>query len=913
MKLDRRLIEETIPIKEISFNSAKEKNIRQGHISTLHLWWARRPLGASRATNYAALISIPKDNIEKEKHRKIITDISKWENSLNFDLINLAKNEIIKSNKGVPPKIIDPFGGGGSIPLEALRLGCETYSNDYNPVSVLIQKCLIEFPFHLNKNDKSTSSQSFSGVLEDSRISDKFISELTKWGSWVYEETKKEIGQFFYYSSDDRTPVAFIWARTINCQNPQCNTVIPLIKQFWLAKKKNKLISLYPQIVNNHVQFTIVGDGYKEIPENFNPSIGTVKRAVCNCLVCGSMIEANQTRKLFQEGKTSESLIAVVEKNERSKEKKYTIATKGDISSFNKSRQLLALKQQKLTNEWGIDPIPNEPTPMGKGSGAERAFSVRNYGLDTWGDLYNSRQLLSMITFIEKIRLVHTKLIDEGKDEEYAKAMVSYLGLILSRHSSYNASLCWWEPLGERSFNVFGRQTLPIVFDYSEQNPFEGLTGSWRKQLIITSRILKHLLSIKVSKPGKVTFCSATKLPYEDNYFDAVFTDPPYYDNVPYSYLSDFFYIWLKRTLGHIHIDLFSTPLVPKQNEIVAYSNIPGGFDAGKNFFEENLMKSFKEIQRILKPNGIAIIVYAHKSTAGWETLVNSLLDSNLIITEAWPIHTEMITRLRANESAALASSIYIIARKMKRRETGFLNDVKDELKNHLNSKLNILWEEGIGGADFFIAAIGSAIEVFGKYEQVIDYEGNIVRADKLLAVVRKIATDYAVRQILHNGFSGEISDLTRYYVLFRWEYGEARIPFDDAKKLAQSCHIDLSHEWDKKGFVKKEKEFIRLLGPKDRKIEDLKKDDNLIDVLHRVLLLWEKGDRDGMRNLLQKSGFGKREAFYRVAQAISETLGPDNKEKKLLDGFLAGRERIQTDIQKDKSQTQTKFDQFGG
>ena len=256
-----------------------------------------------------------------------------------------------------------------------------------------------------------------------------------------------------------------------------------------------------------------------------------------------------------------------------------------------------------------------------------------------------------------------------------------------------------------------------------------------------------------------------------------------------------------------------------------------------------------------------------------------------------------------AQESAALASSIYIVARKMERQPTGFYNNVKEELKIHLNKKLERLWHEGISGADFFIAAIGSAIEVFGKYEQVMDYEGNVVRADRLLLDVRKIATDYAVRQILHNGFAGEISDMARLYVLWRWNYSEAKVPFDEGRKLGQSCGIDISHEWSHTGFIKKEKEFIRLLGPQERKLEDLEGSKDMIDVLHQVLLLWEKSKRDEMIKVLQQTGYGKSEAFYRVAQAISESLPNESKEKKLLEGFTAGRERMTEEVKKEARQ----------
>ena len=375
---------------------------------------------------------------------------------------------------------------------------------------------------------------------------------------------------------------------------------------------------------------------------------------------------------------------------------------------------------------------------------------------------------------------------------------------------------------------------------------------------------------------------------------------------MPYSYLSDFFYVWLKRTVGDLYPELFSTPLTPKSKEIVAYTN-DRTWEEAKKFFEENLKKSFQEIHRVLKQDGIATIVYAHKSTAGWEALINSLLDSNLVITASWPVHTEMKARLRARESAALASSIYIIARKTKREKTGWYNEVKEEIKKHIHRKLERLWQEGISGSDFFIAAIGSSIEIFGKYEKVMDYEGNVVRADRLLDFVRDIVTDYAVREILHNGIAGELSPLTKFYLLWRWTYQEARVPFDDARKLAQSTGIDLASEWNK-GFIRKDKEFIKVLGPQDRDLKELEGSNELMNVLHQVLLLWKDGRRDDMKEVLTETGWGNKDAFYRVAQAVSGTLPLESREKRLLDGFLSGKENILTEI-KDISKQKRLFE----
>jgi adenine-specific DNA methylase len=516
--------------------------------------------------------------------------------------------------------------------------------------------------------------------------------------------------------------------------------------------------------------------------------------------------------------------------------------------------------------------------------------------LNTWGSLFNDRQQLALITFAEKVRQAHERMVAEGYEPEFAKVVATYLAFGLNRLATSACVLARWRSDNLSIERAFDRQALGMVWDFGEVNPFSGSRGEWDLGFLL--KVIRHS-SQTTSTPAEVNQGDATQLPYPDSHFDAALTDPPYYDNVPYSYLSDFFYVWLKRTVGYLYPDLFSTLLTPKANEIVAYSHGEGGWEAGKVFFEENLAQAFREIHRLLKPGGIAVIVYAHKSTEGWETVTNALLDSGLVMTGAWPLHTEMQSRLRATESAALASSIYIVARKMARQPTGFYNEVREELRRHLDAKLHRLWEEGIGGADFFIAAIGSAIEVFGKYEQVMDYEGHVVRADRLLQDVRTLATDYAVRQILRDGFAGEVSDLTRLYVLWRWNYGEARVPFDEARKLAQSCGVDLAREWGRGGFVRKEKEFMRLLGPQQRKPDDLEDSRELIDVLHRVLLLWEKGRREEMVQALAASGFGHSEAFYRVAQAVSETLPNESKEKKLLDGFLAGRERVREEVGK--------------
>lgn len=912
---DRRLIEETFPIKEVSIESAKEKNIRQGHISTLHIWWARRPLAASRATAYAALVPPSDDAQELEKQRKFIIDLCKWENSNNEGLLQKARADILKANGGVLPKVLDPFSGGGSIPLEALRLGCETYANDYNPVAVLIEKCTLEYPQKYGR-PSDAKKEILTGTQKN-----PLLDAVKKWGDWLLEETKAEIGRFYPEDPDGSVPVGYIWARTIPCQNPACGEEIPLMRQYWLANKFNKKISLYPCAQEEKVQFMVVGDSYAPIPEDFDPTNGTVDQAIVTCIVCGNSIEAKNTRRLFQEGKSNEKMVAVVLTKPGEKGKRYRIATPQDIVVFQEAAKYLKEKIPLLREEWGMEPVPDEyiHTPDGKeyrpGGLLYNFTPILLYGMTTWGSLFNSRQKLALVTLCENIRRVYREMINKGYDEELSRSVVGYLGLTLDMSAAFCNSLARWENTSQLIKHLYGRQALPMLWDYAEVNVFSKSSGSFEMGLKYYNAVVTHCSNY--NNFSKSLHSSATSLPLPDNYLDAVFTDPPYYDNVPYSDLSDFFYVWLKRSVGDLYPELFSTSLTPKTNEAIAELPLLRGMKKNrakdilekiktKEHFEQVLSDSFKEMHRVLKPNGIAVIVYAHKSTEGWETLINSLLDSSLVITAALPINTEMQARLRARESAALASSIYLVARKWEREPTGFYKEVKEELEQHLNMKLDKLWKEGISGADFFISAIGSAIEVYGKYTQVMDYEGNIIRADRLLQDVEDIATNYSVKKILKNGFSDTISDLTRFYVIYRWYYGSTSIPFDEARKLATSCGLDLSVEWAKNGsFIKKQKENLAVLDPKEREkhLDDLKESPEIIDVLHAVLLLWEKSKQQEILDLLRDSGFGRKDMFFMVAQAISETLPNENKEKKLLDGFLAGRNRIQEDMRKDMGQ----------
>ncbi|MCL0092367.1 DUF1156 domain-containing protein [Dehalococcoidia bacterium] len=883
---EKALIEWGLPLKEISAESVREKNIRHGHISTLHIWWARRPLASSRASIYAALTPAPTDEEERLKKWQFITQLCKWENSLNHHVIDKARAEILKACGGKPPKVLDCFAGGGSIPLEALRLGCETHALELNPVAVLILKATLEYP---QKFGRAKKMREKAGDLEIEREINPLLEDVKKWGNWVLEEARKEIGRFYPQEPDGSIPVGYIWARTIKCQNPSCGAEIPLMRQFWLAKKDNKQVALKPVIneQGKRVDFKVVQG--REI--DFDPSEGTTSRATVLCPVCGAGIDGKTVRREAQQGRMGQRMVGIVLHHPQRQGKTYRIATEEDLEVFQEAQAYLEKKRHELFDKWGLDPVPDEA--IGPNSVKPRTMWL--YGMREWGDLFNPRQKLALITFVDNVRETHQRMQGEGYEDEYATAVATYLALGVDRLADFGSSLCLLNPTGGRGVvHTFGRQAFPMVWDYTESNPFLIEGAGWPTACEKNEKWIRHT-SQASSTPAIVAQSSATSLPYGDNYFDAIITDPPYYDNVNYAELSDFFYVWLRRIVGDLNPDLFATPLAPKGEEIVQNPVRHGNDEKAKQFFENMITRAFREIYRVLKPEGIACIVFAHTSTEAWETIINALLKSGLYLTGSYPIHTEMEARVKAKETASLASSIYMVCRKKTREETAYFNEIKGEMEKRVKEKLTQFWNEGISGADFFVSAIGPAVEVFGKYSKVEKLSGEVVSTPELLEYVRQVVSEFALERILKSPDLGGVDAETRFYLLWRWTYNNAKVHFDDARKLALASGTDVTELWDRAGFVKKEKEFVRVLNPQDRARDEtfVKKDKftTIVDALHKAVLYWEKGQKGKLAEFLGESGYGRKEAFWQVAQAISEVLPQGDKEKQLLQGFLYGKQ----------------------
>ena len=886
-----RLIEVDFPLREVSEHSVREKNIRHGHISTLHIWWARRPLAASRATALAALL--PDDPRHREELLGLVKSLAPWKAVQGENpALEKARRLILEAHGGRPPRVLDPFAGGGAIPLEALRLGCETYAVDYNPVAVLLNKAVLEYPQKFGRPGsvsfiplppgwgKEEGQQAILSTSQEEKS--PLVEAVRAWGEWVLEEARKELERFYPKDEDGSIPVGYIWARTLPCQNPACGTEIPLMRQTWLAKKANRRVALkmIPNPEAKRVDFAIVEGGAID----FDPEEGTVSRANVRCPLCGGTINDSTTRRLFREGKAGERMVAVVLHKPGTTGKRYRLATERDLEAFRAAREALETKRQELWAEWGMDPVPDEPLPPKETLG----FRVQRYGLTRWGDLFNPRQKLALITFAERVRRAHAEMLREGAEPEFARAVGTYLGLALDRTLMFTTSLTRWKPDAECPVDVFARQALPMTWDYAENTPIVAHSGAFLDQV---ERMLYCLpLAFSGDQAASIHNGSATSLPFPSAHFDAVLTDPPYYDSVPYADLSDFFYLWLKRTIGDLYPELFATPLTPKSEELVADASKAGGMEAAKKRFEEGLTQAFREIHRVLKDDGIAVIDFAHTTTEAWEAIIQALLNAGLYMTASWPIHTEMQSRLRAQDSAALASSIYMVCRRRTTDEVCLYPEVQREIEERVRERLAQFWDEGIRGADFFMSAIGPAVEAFGKYARVEKLSGEEVTVGELLEYVRKVVGEFALKRILEEGELGGVDLPARFYVLWRFAYNHARVKFDEARKLAQSVGIELSEYWDGRGFVQRQGGLVWVLGPKERGRGFLERErhENMVDVLHKAVLLWEKGDRRGLEKLLSGSPFPQG-ALRKVAQAVVDVLPDGDKEKQLLQGLLYG------------------------
>lgn len=919
MTHDRRLIEDSLPLEAISFQSAREKSIRHGHISTLHIWWARRPLAAMRAAIFASLIPAPKDEKERAELHQLIggtynPQSQKWEGGIadwdevkdgNSATIERAKALIAKYHPDGPPKVLDPFMGGGSTGLEALRLGCEAHGVELNPVAYLIELCTLVYPQKYGQPIPRSEYEARPGTLPPPEIdahgqqvmdfeSDEMINPLAedvrRWGLWVLEQARAEIGHL-YEDPEGHTIVGYIWARTAKCPNPACGAEMPLVRQWWLARAQNRNAAIQPIVdhVNKTVEFNIVEDDAID----FDPSDGTMRQGNVRCLVCDQAPSPDYVREEGLAGRLGATMMAVMYDRPEQDGKGYRPPTKFDIERFAETQDLLGANLVEIP-----DLLPDEPIPTTE----LRRLSVPLYGMDTWAKLFNSRQALSMITFVKYLRFAYQKIAVQDWDIEYSTAVTTFLALIVNRQADFNSSLCILNNVGGRGVvHTFGRQALPMVWDYAETNPFNLSGANWLSGIEAIVNTLNGNLR-GLMDPAHLRQGTATSLQYTNASVEAIITDPPYYDAVPYSHLADFFYVWFKRTVGSLYPNIFITPLTPKGPEIVQdrkHSRSSNTKD--EEFYEREITKAFLEASRVLKTNGIFVVVFAHKSTTAWEKLINSLLQSGLVIAASWPLHTERPGRLQAQNTASLASSIFIVCRKREADSEGLFDDVQADLRRRINERLDFFWQQGIRGADFFISAIGPAVSVFGQYRQVRKLTGEIVTVAELLDLVQERVADYALGKVMNGHYRmGTVDAPTRFYVMYRWSYGAQKIAFDDARRLAQGIGAEVDELMHRLDLLKQSGDSVTLLGPRERiKVEHLGETGRdgiaaaLIDILHRAVLLWQAGDRRALAEYLAMHAMGREDSLRAVAQALVNVLPDGDRERQLMEGFLTGQDNL--------------------
>ena len=996
-KYPKRLIEVDLPIKEISAHARREKSIRHGHISTLHIWWARRPLAACRAVICAALWWDPADDLcpedfrhavkgilcrfaeQAREHKDVqelvqehwgrwrrlaqgawdtrnpacwwdmryalldfIADFANWDASNRNIFLETARALTQAAHKVATPAegpgrplVFDPFAGGGSFPLEALRVGANAFASDLNPIPVMLNRIQLDYIPRYGK---------------------KLAEDVREWGTWLCKKAFQELAPFYATPYPSQKTIAYIWARTIRCEGPGCGVEVPLLRSPWLSKSKNSHVGF---------QLKISSDGHEiqhAISANSKAEIGpaTTKGGAATCPICGFTTSVESVRSQLSSrfgGADDAKLMAVVYQDGEVGGRMYRLPSQIDLESFKHAKDIA--KDASIT----------EATPYEELNHLRGFFNVVLYGMSRWRDLFSPRQRLSLVTFWRILRDSLPKQISQDTDGVYLAALQTTLACVVARATNGWSSVCRWNSVGEKVEGTFARQALPMLWDFAEANPFSTSTGNFMGAVEWVAKVCENLEEGNLL-PGQALPASATSHPLQDNSADLLATDPPYYDAVPYADLSDYFYVWHRRTLSEVQPDLFFTELSPKEKECVTLAHRAAMYrNKDRAFFESMMLESMREARRIVKPTGIGIVVFANKSTAGWEAMLSAMVEAGWIVTGSWPIDTEMGSRLRAHGSATLSSSVHLVCRpreepdgSLRTSSIGDWRSVLHELPERIHDWMPRLAKEGIVGADAIFACLGPALEVFSRYARVEKANGERVTLREYLEQVWAVVAREALAMIFEEADTTGLEEDARLTAMWLWTLstasngsaltngdgaeesdggdedagGKARhlsgftLEYDAARKIAQGlgAHLEtLRSLVEIKGDTARllpvaertrylfGKEAVEPAGQRRTKknpqmglFQELEAAEEqaewrdtgapavgstVLDRVHQAMILFAAGRAEALKRFLVEEAVGRDTRFWKLAQSLSALYLSGTDEKRWVDGVLARKKGL--------------------
>jgi adenine-specific DNA methylase len=668
----------------------------------------------------------------------------------------------------------------------------------------------------------------------------------------------------------------------MRCLNPACGVEIPLVTSRWLANSKRRMVWLRLTHRSRAIHVAVVNGAP---PEGEDPRLGTTKASSATCPACRTGFDAKTVRRYARERGLGRRMLAVLEVDGR--QRRYRAPTAAELSSADRAAEALA-DLSELAD--GTPALPDEEITKSQ----FRILRSLVYGIDTWRGLFNDRQLLVLGTLCECVRAAHAAMLEEGQDPERARAVATYLGFMVDKIADYDSSFTSWAPGGEFQRGTFPRQAIAMVWDYVETDPFHVDGGIWNGHTRWIELAIRHC-SASTDRAATVLRGNAQQLPFADGEFDAVIVDPPYYDAFQYGDLSDFFFVWLKRSIGHLYPELFSTPLTPKSQEIIesrADKQSPE-FISHKDF-EQRLQNALGEMARVTRADGVVAIVFAHTDVEAWERLLRALRSANLVVSTSWPMESERAARPTAQISATLDSSVLLVCRPHKGGVTGFYDDVVRDLEKRIAKRLDAFEHMGLTGADYFVSAVGPAFEVFARYDSIVKLSGEEVDVAELMVLARQTVAHHAMRRLLGDESRLATVDApSLFYITWRWAYGTASLPMDEVFKLEKAFDIDIDALSAGDGLVRRNGSTVTLVGPQDRHDLELSSSPALVDVLHMACRLWDVGRRSDLETILAATGMAGEPSFWAAATALAEVLPEGDRERTMLLGLTGSRDRL--------------------